>query len=336
MLTRFAKLVAVIAISASGFTSTSIIADEIPLWEPQDTPTQWTFEDWKTDFSKATIPYWDVTNVIGRDNIPSIDDPKFAPAANDAIIPRNEPVIALEIDGDARAYPLRIMMWHEIVNDVVGGKEVAVTYCPLCNMSIVFDRKVDGEATTFGTTGKLRNSDLIMYDRTSHTWWQQFDGTALAGIYAGKKLKSIPSRMMSLKLFLEEYPEGQMLMPDPRRISQLGRNPYGGYDSSERPFLFSGEMPEDINGMVRVILVQGDDPFAVALPKLSDEGELMANNLTFTWKSGQSSALDSGVIANGRDVGNIDVRDKDGNLVVHEITFAFAARAFLPELEIIQ
>jgi len=336
MIGHFAKVLAVVALSASAFGSTVSFADTIPLWEKQETPRHWTFEGWNTDFSKATIPYWDVTDVIGRDNIPAIDEPKFEDVNNNIIIPGNEPVIGIELNGIARAYPLRIMMWHEIVNDNFAGIPVSVTYCPLCNTSIVFDRRIDGETTTFGTSGKLRNSDLIMYDRASHTWWQQFDGNALAGVHAGKKLTSYPSRLMSLDLFKETYPEGQMLLPDPRRISQLGRNPYAGYDSSFQPFLFKGELPEDINGMVRVILVQGDEPFAVALPKLSEDKVLSKNGLEFRWKEGQSSALDTSRISDGRDVGNIEVVDANGDLVTHEITFAFSARAFLPDLEILQ
>lgn len=333
---RFARILAVLAIGAGGFAVQTALGQKVALYEKQEPPGHWIGEGWSTDFSRATIPFWDVTDVIGRDNIPSIDEPQFEHVANNIIIPGNEPVIGLEIDGDARAYPLRIMMWHEIVNDVVGGVPVAVTYCPLCNTSIVFDRQIDGQETTFGTSGKLRNSDLIMYDRATQSWWQQFNGNALAGVHASKKLHAFPSRLMSLDLFKQEYPNGQMLLPDPRRISQLGRNPYAGYDSTFKPFLFRGEMPEDINGMVRVVLIQGEQPFAVALPKLSKDGEFEKDGLSFSWSAGQSSALDTVQISRGRDVGNIKVVDKDGNPVVHEITFAFAARAFLPELEIIQ
>ena len=335
-LRSFARILAVMAIGASGFSAQSSFAEDVALYESQEIPGRWVAEGWKTDFSRATIPFWDVTDVIGRDNIPSIDDPQFEDVTNNIIIPGNEPVIGLELNGDARAYPLRIMMWHEIVNDNVGGVPVAVTFCPLCNTSIVFGREIDGEAVTFGTSGKLRNSDLIMYDRPTQSWWQQFDGKSLAGIHAGKKLKSYPSRLMSLDLFKQEYPDGKMLLPDPRRISQLGRNPYAGYDRTPQPFLFKGEMPEDINGMVRVILIQGDEPFAVALPRLSEDKSFSKNGLSFSWSAGQASALDTSRISDGRDVGNISVVDENGNHVVHEITFAFAARAFIPDLEIIQ
>ncbi|WP_027833578.1 DUF3179 domain-containing protein [Maritalea myrionectae] len=316
----------------------AILAQE--LQPDQDVPQRWAAEGWETDFSKATVSYNEVIDVIGRDNIPSIDDPQFKPVAEEAGIPGNEPVIGLELNGDARAYPLRIMMWHEIVNDEVGGVPVAVTYCPLCNTSIVFDRRVGGDAVEFGTTGKLRHSDLIMYDRAEQNWWQQFNGEAIAGDRAGEELKAYPSRLMSLDLFRELHPDGDILVPDPRRIQQLGRNPYVGYDSSARPFLFRGEIPDDINPMMRVALVQSPTPIGVALPLLQEKGEVVHNDLIFRWSAGQASALDRSEISQGRDVGNIEVVRKtatgEDEPVVHEITFAFAARAFMSDLTILQ
>ncbi|MHA1553120.1 MAG: DUF3179 domain-containing (seleno)protein, partial [Alphaproteobacteria bacterium] len=116
---------------------------------------KWQREGWKTDFSRVEI---DVGEILSggppRDGIPSIDDPAFNNVADETGIPDREPVLSLVVNGDARAYPLRIMMWHEIVNDVVGGVPVAVTYCPLCNAAIVFDATVNGTARDFGTTGK--------------------------------------------------------------------------------------------------------------------------------------------------------------------------------------
>ena len=112
-----------------------------------------------------------------------------------------EPVIALEIDGDARAYPLRVLIWHEIANDVVGSVPVAVTYCPLCNSAVVFERNLGDETLEFGVSGKLRNSDLVMYDRTSQSWWQQFTGEAIAGSYTGQELTTRPARLESFSSF---------------------------------------------------------------------------------------------------------------------------------------
>ncbi|MCF4097869.1 DUF3179 domain-containing protein [Maritalea mediterranea] len=331
------KLLSIVSALSFVVSANITVADDLlPAQEP---PQRWELEGWETNFSKATVPFDEVINVIARDNIPSIDDPEFKPVSEEASIPGNEPVIGLELNGEARAYPLRIMMWHEIVNDSMGGTPIAVTYCPLCNTSIVFDRRLDGEAVEFGTTGKLRHSDLIMYDRSEQNWWQQFTGEAIVGDRAGEKLKAYPSRLMSLELFRETYPDGQILVPDPRRIAQMGRNPYVGYDSSARPFLFRGEIPDDINPMMRVALVQSPTPVGVTLPLLQEMGEVIHEDLIFRWSAGQASALDRGDISQGRDVGNIEVvrkTEQGEEPVVHEITFAFAARAFMDDLKILQ
>ncbi len=132
-----------------------------PVHSANADPRPGAHEGWKTDFEKYSI---DLSEVMSggppKDGIPSIDAPKFVPLGDAKHNPR-EPVIGLEINGDARAYPLSVLMWHEIANDVVGGKPVTVTYCPLCNAAIVFDAMIDGKPHHFGTTGRLRNSDLL-------------------------------------------------------------------------------------------------------------------------------------------------------------------------------
>ena len=148
-------------------------------------PQSW--ENWKTDFSKTDI---DVSAIISggppKDGIPAIDKPVLISIEKaNADLNDREPVIGIEINGDARAYPLGVLMRHEIANDEIGGKAVLVTYCPLCNSAIVFDAMIDGKRHDFGTTGRLRNSDLVMYDRQTETWWQQFTGKALIGAYLG-------------------------------------------------------------------------------------------------------------------------------------------------------
>jgi hypothetical protein len=133
----------------------------------------WSLSWSNTDFSKMSV---DPSEIISggprKDGIPSIDDPTFTPAAQ-VDIPPTVPVISLQVNGEAKAYPLGILMSHEIVNDRIGGIPVTVTYCPLCNSAIVFDARLDGMELTFGTTGNLRNSDLVMYDRQTESWWQQ-------------------------------------------------------------------------------------------------------------------------------------------------------------------
>lgn len=308
----------------------------------QADPAHWKREGWITDFSRSIIDYDQViSGGPPKDGIPSYDDPTFKPASQDATIAGLEPVVALEIDGKARAYPIRYMMSHEIVNDTFGSIPIAVTYCPLCNTSIVFVRQIESETVEFGTTGKLRNSDLIMYDRGgSETWWQQFSGKAIAGLHVGKKLTRIPSRLMSYALYRETYPEGDVLQPSAKLKRQWGRNPYVGYDSAKRPFLFVGELPRDINPMVRVVVVgEGDDAQAVSLPYLRENTPVKLGEIEVRWQPGQASALDKEQIAQGRDVGNVDVVKIEGETespVAHEVTFAFSAHAFLPDIEILK
>ncbi len=297
-------------------------------------PDAWSRQGWSTDFSKTAINYDEImSGGPPKDGIPSIDDPAFITVASVNDLADNEPVIGLEIGGDARAYPLRVLMWHEIANDTVGGVPVTVTYCPLCNAALVFDRRVAGQADTFGTTGKLRHSDLVMYDRRTESWWQQFTGEAIAGAMTGTRLKRIPSRLESWKNFRDRFPDGKVLVPGNPGLRNYGFNPYEGYDSLSQPFLFSGELPQDINPMERVVVVRGARPIALSMLKIREEGPLTRLGMTFAWEKGQASALDSSRIANGRDVGNITVR-KDGEDVPHDVTFAFVAHAFLPDVTI--
>jgi len=289
-----------------------------------------------TDFSKTTIPLSEVmSGGPPRDGIPPIDNPQFQPVSAQKSLSAKDPVVSIEINGDARAYPLRILIWHEIVNDTVGGKPVAVTYCPLCNAAIVFDRLVDGETKDFGTTGLLRNSDLIMYDRQSESWWQQFTGKAIAGSQVGSSLKFLPARLESWADFTSRFPDGKVLVPNNPGFRNYGRNPYVGYDSAAAPFLYRGKMPEGISPMARVVVYRVNGKVnAIALSMLTKSEELMHGKVTIKWKAGQASALDTGEIAKGRDVGSITVQKKNaaGNYedIPYDVTFAFVVEAFEP------
>jgi hypothetical protein len=302
-------------------------------------PDAWKRQGWgDTDFSKRSIEWNEImSGGPPKDGIPSIDNPKFQPVADETDVKPNEPVIGLEINGDARAYPLRILMWHEIVNDTVGGEPVAVTYCPLCNSAVVFERVVKGQETTFGTTGKLRNSDLVMYDRLTETWWQQFTGKGIVGEVTGTQLEILPARLESLAQFRERHPDGRILVPNNPDFRNYGRNPYAGYDSSPQPFLFRGELPKDINPMVRVVMVRTGKPIIVSLDLLREQERIEADNVTLSWTPGQASALDDDSVAGGRDVGTVSVQRRDSDEdVPYDVTFAFVAHAFHPETAIVQ
>jgi hypothetical protein len=286
-----------------------------------------------TDFSRLTVPLEEIqSGGPGRDGIPSIDDPAFADVREGfAELAPTEPVVSVTVGDDARAYPLRILIWHEIVNDTVGGLPVAVTYCPLCNAAIVFDRRVEGTALEFGTTGNLRNSDLIMYDRATESWWQQYTGTAIAGALAGTRLRSVPARLESAERFAERHGSGKVLVPNDPEMRPYGINPYKGYDTMPVPFLYDGSMPEELPAMTRVVVV-GD--MAWSLPMLRQKGWWSDGDLKIVWEPGQNSALDTRRIADGRDVGNVVVT-RDGTDVAHEVTFAFVFRAFRPDGKIV-
>lgn len=295
-------------------------------------PSAWRSEWPRTDFTKSTV---DLGEIISggppKDGIPAIDSPVFEPVASVMDLDAREPVIGLIVNGDARAYPIRILIWHEIVNDVVGGVPVAVTYCPLCNSAAVFDRRVGGRTLSFGTTGKLRHSDLVMYDRESESWWQQFVGRGIVGAYAGVRLAMLPARLESFERFRARAPTGRALVAaDPAR-RRYGTNPYVGYDQAQWPFLYQGRFSSQVAPLARVVVV---GRHAWPLDVLRSRSRIERDDVVLTWEPGQSSALDADTIAAGWDVGNVVVQKKTpaGPVdVVYDVAFAFAFEAFHPD-----
>jgi hypothetical protein len=294
-------------------------------------PSRWQAEWPRTDFGRSTVAWSEIlSGGPPKDGIPAIDDPKFINVSQETRLQDREPVMTLEMDGvQPRAYPIRYLTWHEIVNDAVAGVPVAVTFCPLCNSGIVFDRRVDGQVLSFGVSGKLRNSDMVMYDRQTESWWQQAIGEGIVGHYTGKALTPLPAWMESWGAYKARNPDG-LVMAQPGAGRDYGRNPYVGYDSSARPFLYNGEMPpHGIAPLVRVVRV-GDR--AWPLPRLSSAGEITEAGVRLTWTGGQASALDTASIADGREVGNIRVRDAaTGVDLLHDVMFAFAYHVFWPD-----
>ncbi len=298
-------------------------------------PDRWKYAWPDTDFTKHSVDFRSIrSGGPPRDGIPSIDDPLFMPASEVSDLLPQEAVISLDIAGDVRAYPLRILMWHEIVNDTVGGVPVAVTYCPLCNAAIVFDRRLNGQVLDFGTTGNLRNSDLVMYDRQTESWWQQYTGDAIVGDLTGQTLTLRASRLTAWGRFQAAHPDGRVLVPNDPRARRYGMNPYVGYDTRPTPFLYNGELPEGIAPLERVVAV-GDR--AWSFEHLRAIRTVDAGDFVITWEPGQASALDEDMVAMGRDVGNITVQTNDDppEDVPHHVTFAFVFHAFQPDAEIV-
>ena len=272
---------------------------------------------WETDFSLHTVPYDEIlSGGPPRDGIPPIDAPKFiTPDDADPWLGNQEPVIIFELNGDARAYPLQILTWHEIVNDVVGGVPVAVTFCPLCNAAIVFDRRIGDVVHDFGTSGKLRNSDLIMWDRQTESWWQQFTGEGIVGELADERLTSLLSQVISWEGFKAAHPEGRVLSRDTGFNRPYGQNPYAGYDRADNPpFLFDGPVDGRLLPKERVAFVSiGDDTAAFPFTRLETERAVNytvnGNDLVVFFESGTVSALDRSSIQASQDVGSTGVFD---------------------------
>ncbi len=285
--------------------------------------------EFKTDFSKHSVPYSEIfSGGPPKDGIPAIDDPKFVSVTEaDAWLKPVEPVILLQIDDDARAYPIQILIWHEIANDLVGGVPVAVTFCPLCNTAIVFERKIDGRVLDFGTTGRLRYSNLIMYDRQTESWWQQAEGNAIAGEYTGKQLKFLPASIIAWSDFKTNYPDGKVLSRDTGFNRSYGRNPYYGYDDvNNPPFLYRGPKTPDVLPPVARVLTVDLNLDAVAYPYNVLQDKHVINDtvggqsIVVMWIAGTASALDQTTVAGGRDVGaaNVYARELDGQTLTFE------------------
>lgn len=297
----------------------------------QANPSYWQSEWPQTNFEITSVESWSEILSGGppKDGIPALSDPDFREAAAETRIGGTEPVITVEI-GDAapRAYPIRYLTWHEIVNDTVAGVPVAVTFCPLCNSAMVFDRRTAAGTLSFGVSGKLRNSDLVMYDRQTESWWQQAVGQAIVGDLTGTELTQLPSWMESWDQFRARHPDG-LVMEEPNHARSYGRNPYRGYDSAAQPFLYRGENPpHGIPPLVRVVRVGSR---AWPMTRIREEGGVHEAGVAISWVSGQASALDTGRIAEGRDVGTVRVRDAEGRDVPHDVLFAFAFHAFWPD-----
>ena len=276
-------------------------------------PLQFPTAGWRTDFCKHTVPYAQLrSGGPPRDGIPPIDAPKLVTMAEaGAWLRAEEPVIEVEIRGRARAYPLQILIWHEIVNDVLAGTPIAVTFCPLCYSAIVFERpRVDGSVLTFGTSGNLRNSDLVMWDRQTESWWQQFDGIAIVGSLTGRELTVLPAAIVSWQAFARAHPQGSVLSRETGFQRNYGQNPYVGYDDvAKKPFLFRGQVRGPLAPMARVLGVAvGTQARAYPRELLRAAGvvndTLAGRPILVVWSAGTATALDSSSVAGGRDIGS--------------------------------
>jgi hypothetical protein len=300
--------------------------------------------EWATDFSRHSVPLSEFqSGGPGKDGIPSIDVPRFVSVGEaDEWLSEREPVIELVHEEIARAYPIQILVWHEIVNDEIAGTPVVVTFCPLCNTALVFDRRVDGRVLDFGTTGNLRNSDLVMYDRQTESWWQQFGGEAVVGELTGTELEHLPARIVAWEDFARRHPEGEVLSQETGVVRDYGRNPYEGYDDVDSGPLFPVSREDDrLAPKERVVFLDRDGeavvvPFSMLAERGRVEVEVGGEDLVVEWVPEVGSPLDEPFVAAGRDVGSAAVTDADtGEPVVFDQPFWFTVAAFRPDARIV-
>ena len=274
---------------------------------------------WKTDTSSRIAPLQEFTALLKPDGIPPIDKPEFwnTEMATRALF-EHEPVIAIETGNEAKAYPLSILTYHEIVNDNIGGIPVSVTYCPLCNAAIVFDRRLVFNEKEwlldFGVSGMLRNSDLVMWDRQTQSWWQQFTGEALVGELAGAQLTYLSSMLISLEEFTETYPQGLVLSTNTGHNMDYGTNPYTGYDdlSNTQPRLYKGEVDSRLPAMERVIDIHVRGKFKIyPLSEISRKRVINDRfedlDVVIFYSSKTVSVLDEKDISESRQIGSVTV-----------------------------
>ncbi|MDR9418078.1 DUF3179 domain-containing protein [Gracilimonas sp.] len=286
------------------------------------------FRDWETNFTKKSI---DLNSLKSggppKDGIPAINNPKFVSFEEaDSWLNAEEPVIAFQLNGTSRAYPLQILIWHEIVNDQIEDTPVLVTFCPLCYSAIVFDRRIDGNTHNFGVSGFLRHSDMIMFDRKTESLWQQFTGEALVGDYTGTKLKILPSQLMSFEQFREAYPEGSVLSKETGHNRPYGKNPYVGYDDINNTPLFMDEPEDDrLKPMQKVVGVRVDDqqkayPFSITQDQKIIHDEIDNKPIVVFHTDGARSAMDASKISQSRKDGTTGAFDR----MVNDQTLTFS------------
>jgi hypothetical protein len=270
-------------------------------------------EPWGTDWSRRTVDLGEllagIPAVDPRDRIPPIDTPRFEPIEAADWLDDREPGALVQFEDDVRFYPLSILTRHEIVNDRYGDIPVAVTFCPLCNTALTFDRRVGGEALRFGVSGLLRKSDLVMWDDATTTLWQQITGEAVVGELAGNQLDVIPTAIVAYGDAKESFPDALSLARDTGFGIDYGANPYEAYSSSSQPFLFDEDPDPRFPALSRVVgvNVEGIDkayPFELISEQGAVNDVLGDTPIAVLWGGETADALDSSTVAEGQAIGS--------------------------------
>lgn len=277
------------------------------------------------DLSSTTIP---TSEILGggppRDGIPSIDAPKFIRPDAATFMRDDDIVLSLTRGATTRAYPLRVLVWHEIVNDAIGGEAVAVTYCPLCGTGIVFDRDIGGKVRSFGVSGLLFQSDVLMYDRQRESLWSQLKMESVSGPDAGTKLRWLPSEHLTWKAWKTKYPGGEVLSTDTGHRRNYDGAAYADYFASDKTMFPVPKTRSEFPNKTWVLgLIVGGKAKAYPVEKMPD-GKAIADTL------GGEEVSVTFHQAERRP----EVRDAKGQPLPGVMVFWFAWQAFYPGTEI--
>jgi len=262
-----------------------------------------------------------------RDGIPALSNPKLIKAAQAEYLQSTDRVVGVVLHGEARAYPIAILNWHEIVNDEINGQHFAVTYCPLCGTAVAFEASIDGKATDFGVSGLLYNSDVLLYDRETESLWSQILGKAVAGKRVGKHLTPIPISHTTWRDWRSKHPATQVMSDETGHFRDYGRNPYAGYEESRSTYFAVNNEAPDTYHPKEVVVGLGIDGIYKAYPfiELDKQGKrrfsdsVNGTNFNFEWDS---------------DNRNITITDTAGKPVASIQGFWFAWFAFHPDTEV--
>ncbi len=293
------------------------------------------YPDWKTNFSKRSIELSELqSGGPPKDGIPALIDPKFI-SVEDASdwLKDEEPVIFLKHNNSVKGYPLQILIWHEIVNDRIDSTPVIITFCPLCYSAIVYKRIIGEMTVMFGVSGLLRNSDLVMYDSYTESFWQQFSGKAIVGMYTGTELEILPAQIISFKELKESYSNALILSKETGYDRKYGMNPYSGYDDIDQtPFMFKGELDDRLPPNEKVIGIKVKEiakayPYSITGEKHVINDRLKGKNIVVFHSTGTLSALDSKHIMDSKDVGSTGVFE--GEVDGKNLTFGYSGGKFI-------
>lgn len=264
-----------------------------------------------------------------KDGIPALDRPRFVTSAEAAeFLKDKDQVIGVYRDAEAKAYPLKVMVWHELVNDEIGGRPSTVSYCPLNGAGVVYDPVVSGQQLTFGVTGKLYNSTVVLYDRQTQSLWSQVTRQAIAGPSIGMKLEMIPSLTTTWRYWKTLHPETRVLSPDTGFRRDYNQNPYAAYHTSdEMLFPVPKNVKSKLRNKERVIGLE-----ISGVSKAYPFSRLKKKPTPFEDKVAGEKVQ----VHFDRKTETASISDSQGNLLPAFTIFWFAWQAFHPETQVFE